>query len=298
MVEFPISGVETYWWLPGVTAFLIASITSTGGVTGAFVLLPFQISVLGYTSPGASSTNLLYNVFAIPGGVWRYHREKRMVWPLVLVTVVGLLPGMLLGAVVRLKYLPDPQPFKLFAGLVLMYLGGRLLWDLYTAKATSKPDQPVRNFEVSSSALEWKQIGFNFDEHSYHAPTVPILVLSFLVGTVGGAYGIGGGAVLAPYLVAVYHLPVHAVAGAALVGTFITSVFGVAFYILLGPVLSVGSAAAMPDWWLGLSFGLGGAAGVYVGARLQRFLPARVIKGILIVVMLLIAVKYIREYLL
>jgi len=73
--EFPISGVETYWWLPTLVAFCISAIMSTGGVTGAFVLLPFSVSVLGYSSPGVSPTNLLYNVVAIPAGVWRFHRR-------------------------------------------------------------------------------------------------------------------------------------------------------------------------------------------------------------------------------
>ena len=106
MYEFPISGVETYWWLPGLVAFLIASLTSTGGVTGAFVLLPFQVSVLGYTSPGASPTNLLYNIIAIPSGVWRYHRDRRMVWPLAYLKTPGTIPGVVLGVALRLKFLP------------------------------------------------------------------------------------------------------------------------------------------------------------------------------------------------
>ena len=69
MFEFPISGVETWWWLPALVAFLISSLTSTGGVSGAFLLLPFQVSFLGFTGPAVSSTNLVYNIVATPGGV-------------------------------------------------------------------------------------------------------------------------------------------------------------------------------------------------------------------------------------
>ena len=77
MIEFPISGVETYWWLPILVSFLISSLTSTGGLSGAFLLLPFQMSVLGFTSPAVSATNLLYNIVAIPSGVARFYKEKR-----------------------------------------------------------------------------------------------------------------------------------------------------------------------------------------------------------------------------
>jgi len=72
VLEFPASGVETYWWLPIVVAFGVSSLTSAGGVTGAFVLLPFQMSVLGFVGPAVSPTNLVYNIVAIPGGVIRF----------------------------------------------------------------------------------------------------------------------------------------------------------------------------------------------------------------------------------
>jgi len=29
-----------------------------------------------------------------------------------------------------------------------------------------------------------------------------------------------------------------------------------------------------PDWFLGIMFGLGGMAGMYLGARFQKFVPA------------------------
>ena len=296
MYEFPISGVETYWWLPGLVAFLIASLTSTGGVTGAFILLPFQVSILGYTTPGASPTNLLYNIIAIPSGVWRYHRDRRMVWPLAYLTTLGTLPGVVLGVALRLKYLPDPRAFKLFAGVVLLLLGAKLAHDVIGRKKTARNALGNERFEVGSIKLSFRKIGFSFNKQTYETSTMALGAFSFIVGVVGGAYGIGGGAILAPFMVAVLHLPVHAVAGAALVGTFITSVVGILTYIFLGPLISGSSTAAMPDWLLGISFGVGGALGVYVGARLQRYFPARLIKGVLVTALLIIAAKYIAAY--
>jgi len=81
MFTFPVSGVETYWWLPALVAFLISFFTSMGGLSGAFILLPFQVSVLGFSTPAVTPTNLVYNIIAIPGGVYRFIRGKQMVWP-------------------------------------------------------------------------------------------------------------------------------------------------------------------------------------------------------------------------
>jgi uncharacterized membrane protein YfcA len=293
VVDFPISGVETYWWLPTLVAFCISSITSTGGVTGAFILLPFQVSVLGYTSPGASPTNLLYNVVAIPSGVWRYHREGRMLWSMAWATALGTLPGLAIGAVIRLKYLPDARNFKLFAGFVLLYLGIKLIQDLARKPKTVVVTGPRGGRKITRQTLNLKQFSYEYDGETYTVTTWPIILISFVVGIVGGIYGIGGGAILSPYFVAIYQLPVHSIAGAMLLGTFLTSVIGVIIYILISPLFSPDGAFLMPDWFLGLSFGIGGALGVYVGARLQRFVPPKVIKVVLIIALVFIAARYI-----
>ena len=87
--HFVTSGVETYLWFPPLVAFLIAILTSTGGISGAFLILPFQISVLGFATPGVTATNFLYNMVGTPGGVYRYAREKRMLWPLAVSVIAG-----------------------------------------------------------------------------------------------------------------------------------------------------------------------------------------------------------------
>ena len=127
---FATAGIEVAPWLPPLVAFVISFFTSMGGVSGAFLLLPFQMSFLGYTNPSVSATNQLFNVVAIPSGVYRFCREGRMVWPLTWVVVAGTLPGVFIGAFVRIAWLPDPRNFKLFAATVLLYIGGRMLRDL------------------------------------------------------------------------------------------------------------------------------------------------------------------------
>jgi len=47
---FPISGVTVDPWIPSSVAFIISFFTSMGGISGGrSLLLPFQMSVLGYT---------------------------------------------------------------------------------------------------------------------------------------------------------------------------------------------------------------------------------------------------------
>jgi uncharacterized membrane protein YfcA len=295
--EFPISGVETYWWLPTLVAFCISAIMSTGGVTGAFVLLPFSVSVLGYTSPGVSPTNLLYNVVAIPAGVWRFHREHRMLWSLAWATIIATLPGQTIGAIIRLKYLPDARSFKLFAGCVLLYLGGKLVQDLLKRRTNNTASaNGAGHREITRQSFSLSRISYDYDGGSYAITTWPVVLISFVVGIVGGIYGIGGGAILSPYFIAIYQLPVHSIAGAMLLGTFLSSLVGVIVYMVVSPFFTPEATVIMPDWLLGLAFGVGGAMGVYVGARMQRFVPPKVIKIVLVLALLWIAGQYIVGY--
>jgi uncharacterized membrane protein YfcA len=306
---FPTAGIEVSWWIPPLVALAVSFFTSMGGVSGAFLLLPFQMSFLGYTAPSVSATNQLFNIVAIPSGVYRYIREGRMVWPLTWVVIIGTLPGVLIGAVVRVAWLPDPRSFKFFAGLVLLYIGLRMARDLLAkgkgmskAKAEERFQELARNFRarqaagaklpgVSVQSFSLTRIRYEFYGESYDFSTPAILALSFTVGIVGGVYGIGGGSIMAPFFVTFFGLPVYTVAGAALMGTFVTSVAGVAFYAAIAPLYPHLSVA--PDWGLGILFGLGGMCGMYLGARCQKLVPAKVIKWMLAAIITFTAAKYV-----
>jgi uncharacterized membrane protein YfcA len=120
-----------------------------------------------------------------------------------------------------------------------------------------------------------------------------MFTLAFIVGIIGGAYGIGGGAIIAPFCVAVFHLPVYTIAGAALMGTFITSIAGVVFYSVIP---ATGGLQTSPDWALGFLFGIGGTLGIYLGARFQKFVPQRYIKLGLGLIIVSLAARYITQY--
>jgi hypothetical protein len=293
MIDFPIAGIETYWWLPVLVAFGISSIASMGGVTGAFLLLPFQMSVLGFTGPAVSSTNLMFNVLAIPSGVYRYSHEKRMVWTLAWTIVIASVPGIFLGVIVRVRWLPNPTTFKLFAAVILMYLAIRLILDIARKRPAAKVDSNAsRQFDVVPRPLSLRAVSYNFNGEDYTVATWKVALLSFIVGIVGGAYGVGGGAFIAPFIVVIFRLPVHSIAGATLFSTFVCSIAGVLFYALVGHYFAANHQTVQPDWLLGLLFGIGGAIGVYTGARLQKRVPEKPIKTILAAAALFASLKY------
>jgi hypothetical protein len=315
---FETSGVEVAPWIPPLVALVVSFFTSMGGVSGAFLLLPFQMSFLNFTSPSVSATNFVFNIVAIPSGVYRYLKEGRMAWPLTWVVIIGTLPGVFIGYYLRVLYLPDPRTFKLFVGCVLLYIGVRLIYEL-TGKASAgkakmkaledkfrertkqikdqqksrvasglPPEAVVKTISASFTRIEYEFWGERF---SYS--TIAMFFLAFFVGVIGGTYGIGGGAIIAPFCVAVFHLPVYTIAGAALMGTLITSVAGVVFYSIIPAKAGM---ATSPDWLLGFLFGIGGFVGIYLGARFQKFVPQKAIKLMLGTIIVFLAIRYISQY--
>jgi len=315
---FETAGIEVAPWIPPLVALVVSFFTSMGGVSGAFLLLPFQMSVLHFTSPSVSATNFVFNIVAIPSGVYRFIREGRMAWPLTWVVIVGTLPGVFIGYYLRILYLPDPRTFKLFVGCVLLYIGVRLIYEITGKAKASKakmkaledkfkerskqikdqqksrvasglpPEAVVRTVSVSLKRVEYEFWGERFS-----FSTIGMFLLAFIVGIIGGTYGIGGGAIIAPFCVAVFHLPVYTVAGAALLGTFITSILGVTFYSVMPAKAGM---VTSPDWLLGFMFGVGGFVGIYFGARFQKFVPQKFIKLMLGAIIVFLAIKYISQY--
>lgn len=290
-ILFPVSGVETYFFLPPLVMFAISFFTSIAGMSGAFLLLPVNMSLFGFTGVAVTSTNFFYNAVGIPGGIARYLKEDRLVWPLAGWMVAGTLPGVLIGYYLRTTYLPDPRIFKLFVGLVLLFMAGRLLWTVWAGrKDGQKP--PADRCVIAELTWNFREISYLFLDRPVRIRVVLLLLLSFCIGIVGGIYGIGGGALLVPLLVGFLDVPVYTLAGASLFGTFVTSVAGVIIY----STVPLHGQTAPPDWLLGFLYGIGGLAGMYLGARFQRFVPELLIKGLLGLILVFISGRYIWQF--
>ncbi|MEU8679544.1 sulfite exporter TauE/SafE family protein [Streptomyces sp. NPDC048560] len=238
-------------WAGFAAGLLISTVTAPVGVSGAVFLLPVQLSVLGVPSPAVTPTNLLYNVVAGPGALWRYRRDGALRSGLARHLVAWTLPGVVAGAAIRVFALPGPDVFRLLVAAFLLPLGV-WLWLRTLRPARRQPDAAGPSARV-------------------------LAALALTVGVVGGIYGIGGGSLLGPVLAA-RGMPLARIAPATLAATFTTSVAGAAAYAVLA-LASPGPVA--PDWWLGMACGLGGLIGGYLGARLQPHLPESTLRLLL-----------------
>lgn len=127
-------------WAGGLAAGLpIATVTAPVGVSGAVFLLPIQLIVFGMPNPAVTPTNLLYNVVAGPGALWRYRRDGALRGDLARRLVLGTLPGVVLGAAIRVFALPGPSVFRLLIAALLLPPG---LWLCLRALAPARRRPP------------------------------------------------------------------------------------------------------------------------------------------------------------
>jgi uncharacterized protein len=242
-----------------VAGLVIASLTAPVGVSGAVFLLPVQLSVLHVPNPAVTPTNLLYNIIATPGALLRYRSSGQLTGSLARRLVAGAVPGVLVGAVIRVFVLPGERPFRLAAGVVLFSIG---VWLIRRTAATARARPPLSTRRVTA--------------------------LAAAAGVVGGIYGVGGGSLVSPVLVG-SGMSVRLVAPAALASTFVTSVVGALAFVVLAVVAD---SSIAPDWRIGIACGLGGICGGYIGARVQPHVPERVLRLMLGAVAIAIAAMY------
>jgi uncharacterized protein len=246
-------------------AFAVSAIATPAGISGAVLLLPFQVSVLGTPSPAVTPTNLLYNVLSTPGALYRYRRQHQTGGHLALLLITGTLPGVIAGSVIRVELVPGPRVFDLLVAALLLPLG---IW--LTASRPARARDPARP--------------------ARHIPAPVLIGLAALTGCAGGIYGIGGGAILSPLLIGTGR-PAAEVAPAALTSTFVTSLGGVLTFTLL----SISHGPVAPDWPTGIALGIGGIAGGYLGARMQSRLPDTLIRRTVGILAIAIAAQFLRS---
>lgn len=133
-------------------------------------------------------------------------------------------------------------------------------------------------FVVLVAGLVWHRERRRPAEGRAHPPATLVVPLGLAVATASGIVGIGGPMLTVPLLVAL-GVPVLESLAAAQVQSIVIAGVGTAGYVLAGAV----------DWPLAVLVGIPELAGVLLGWKIARVLPARALKYALIVTLLALA---------
>ncbi len=287
---FPVSGIEIAWYIPPLSTAVLSFFMSMAGVSGAFLLLPFQVIVLGYNSPSVSATNHFYNIVATPNGIYRFYKEKRLLAPLARDMLYGSITAMFFATIVRSFFLNDPDLFNKFAACLLLYLTYHMIKDTFNKDtATEKPKDPYSLELIEDTKTT---TSFRFDGKEYTYSRKKMILASGLISSIGGIYGVGGGVFFAPLLISYFKLPIYISAAANLLSTLMCAIVSVILYFILSNMYP--EMQLQPDYLLGALFGIGGVIGMTLGSRTQKFVSARFINILIICVLIITCMLWLK----
>ena len=259
------------------------------GIGGGVIIVPALAIFAGFTTVEAISTSLA--ALLLPVGAFAvvvYYRAKLLDMRSAALIAFGLITTTWLGAEITLSLPADT--LKQAYGVFLLYVSWRFIepiavYNAYQARSekTDHPESAVADDEASDESDEETAVAPGFAD----PPAVPwyvILIVGLVAGIASGMFGIGGGAVIVPALVAILKYDQKLASGTSL-GALLLPVGlpGVLRYSSEG-VLDYGAAALV-------AFGL--LVGALFGAKIALGLPSRTVKQMYGAFLVFVAVRFI-----
>ncbi|NDJ86526.1 MAG: sulfite exporter TauE/SafE family protein [Chloroflexi bacterium] len=272
-------------WLGLLVVGLIAGVASgMFGIGGGVIIVPALTVFLGFETVEAISTSLA--ALLLPVGIFAviaYHQAALLELRASAFIAFGLLATSWFGAEITLS-LPVDTLRRIY-GAFLLYISWRFveprkLYAAWQARRVLQVDEP--------SPLEQATEATPSDE-KITAPDVPwyvILLVGLIAGVASGMFGIGGGAVIVPALVAILRydqkLAVGTSLGALLLPVGLPGVLNYA----ADDVLDLAAAALVA---------IGLLVGAIFGARIALNLPSKTVKRLYGVFLLFVALRFILQ---
>ncbi|MFH1489926.1 MAG: sulfite exporter TauE/SafE family protein [Pseudomonadota bacterium] len=227
-----------------------------------------------------------------------YYRQRRLVPALGFFLGIGALFATLLVVFTTAGKLKFSQ-YQGWFGLVVFVIGGFMVYQMTPkgqaskkeAKAAAKAfedtikskgkieDQGVKTLKWSLTKTEISFFGQTFTFSPLWA-----FVGGFVISAIASFLGIGGGFLYVPFLTSVVGLPMFVVAGTSALSVLIGMIFAIFNFMVLKGV--------MVHWSLiGMEL-IGIFIGSMIGPRTGKYIPAKVLTSIFIVLALYIGLRY------
>ena len=229
---------------------------------------------------------------------FNYHRQKRLVPALGVFLGSGALFATLLVVFTTAGKIKFSQ-YQGWFGLCVFVIGGFMIYEMTPKGQASKKaaaaagkafeetikskgkieDQGVKTTKWSLTNVEIVFFGQTFSFSPVWA-----FVGGFFISALASFLGIGGGFLYVPFLTSVVGLPMFVVAGTSALSVLIGMIFAIFNFMVLEGV--------MVHWTLiGVEL-IGIFIGSMIGPRTGKYIPAKVLKGIFIVLAIFIGLRY------
>ena len=254
-----------------------------GGATG-LVSLPYNMSVLGFTTVAVSPTVQLETFLNPFGALLGFRRSGQWNLDFALPLCGGAALGALLGPLIRVRWLPDPVPFKAAVGVALIFVGCQMLYRVFTRVAVragqagpaAERDAP---FVIETHAIGWRRLAIVYAGERCTMSVPGLVALGAFVGVIGTTLGVGGGFLLVPILAEFYHLPMRVIVAASIPFVIVLSAVGLFSFNVTLPLLTGRHVAT--EWAWGCFTGGAAVLGSWLATHSQRHIPEKFLRGVL-----------------
>ncbi|MFQ3566302.1 MAG: sulfite exporter TauE/SafE family protein [Aggregatilineales bacterium] len=239
------------------------------GIGGGVVIVPLLVTLFGYELQAAVGTSLA--ALLMPVGIFavlEYWRAGKLRLPIAAIVAFGLIFGGLAGAELALS-LPTATLQRLY-GLFLLYASWRFMEPRkWLAQVRAHLPTP-RDEETTTTSAAW----------------YVLLAVGLGAGVISGMFGVGGGIVIVPALVALLHFDQKLAVG--------TSLGALLLPVGLGAVLSYHNAGLL-DVSAAVLLAIGLAAGAFFGARIALSLPSATVKRLYGLFLLIVGLRFLLQ---
>jgi len=227
-----------------------------------------------------------------------YARQKRLVAALGFFMGIGALFATLLVVFTTAGKIRFSQ-YQGWFGLCVFVIGGFMIYELTPKGSASKKEaqEAAKAFEATIKekkditeqgikTLKWSlaKTEFSFFGQKFTFSPIWAFIGGFAISCIASFLGVGGGFLYVPFLTSVVGLPMFVVAGTSALSVLIGMIFAIFnFMVLKGVVV---------HWTLIGAELIGIFIGSMIGPRTGKYIPAKVLKAIFIVLALYIGLRY------
>lgn len=257
--------------IAGIIAGFLAGLLGIGGGI-LFTPILFYIFTTGHVSDPVHWTigSAMLCIFSASlSSVYRHYRQGNLRIPNGLKVGAAGIVGTFLGMQISDASFYDRQVFVVIFSVLMLFSSFMFFWN-----GRHATDIQAKQFH--------QDLGLT-----------PALVTGFLGGTMASMAGVGGGVVMVPLMVLLFHINIHRTAGISSLAIAIITGVACLQYALLSPESAgmSGYSIGFVDFGTALPLSIGGMGGAFIGARLNPRFSRRFLQWIFAGIALFVAVK-------
>lgn len=264
-------------FLIGIIAAFIGSLAGLGGgiiLIPSLLLLNQFVDAFSWATPQKIvGISLIVMIVTALSSTISYAKKKRVDYKTGRLFLYGSIPGGVMGS--WLNQFVNADKFSLYFGILMIVLS--LLFFVKRksppAKDASANDKTIRTFQVDEKA------------YRYAIPFWSAFIISLIVGTVSGLFGIGGGSIMVPAMIILFGIPAHIAAATSMFMIFFISIISASTHIILGHISWGHVIFFVPGAWIGGT----------IGARANQWLKGNTLEWILRILLVIIGFRLIFE---